>query len=95
MEIAMTRMNGALMVLGLCAIVGGCAPTTLGENWGTAYQTMKANQVSNPAAGEQLDPVVGQDGRVAATAMEAYRKGFEKPDAGLDRSLVTTGVQTK
>jgi hypothetical protein len=83
------------MVLGLCAIVGGCAPTTLGENWGTAYQTMKANQVLNPDAGEQLDPVVGQDGRVAATAMEAYRKGFEKPDAGLDRSLVTSGVQTK
>jgi hypothetical protein len=56
---------------------------------------MKANQVLNPTAGEQLDPVVGQDGRVGTTAMEAYRKGFEKPDAGLDRSVVTTGVQTK
>lgn len=91
----MTRMNGALLVTGLCMIVGGCAPTTLGENWGTAYQTMRANQVLNPDAGEQLDPVVGQDGRVGATAMEAYRKGFEKPDAGLDRSVVTSGVQTK
>jgi hypothetical protein len=56
---------------------------------------MKANQVLNPAAGEQLDPVVGQDGRVAATAMEAHRKGFEKPDAGFNRSVVTSGVQTK
>lgn len=91
----MTRMNWALMMLGLGAIMGGCAPTTLGENWGTAYQAMRANQVLNPAAGEQLDPVVGQDGRVGATAMEAYRKGFEKPDAGLDRSVVTSGVQTK
>ena len=91
----MTRMNSALMLLSLCAIVGGCAPMTLGENWGTAYQTMRVNQALDPSAGEQLDPVVGQDGRVTATAMEAYRKGFEKPDAGLDRSLVTTGVQTK
>lgn len=91
----MTRMWGALGILGLCAIMGGCAPTTLGENWGTAYQTMKANQVLNPDAGEQRDPVVGQDGRVTTTAMEAYRKGFEKPDAGLDRSVVTSGVQTK
>jgi hypothetical protein len=88
-------MKEALVMLGLCTIVSGCAPTTIGENWGTAYQTMKANQVLNPTAGEQLDPVVGQDGRVGTTAMEAYRKGFEKPDAGLDRSVVTTGVQTK
>ncbi len=91
----MTRMREALVMLGLCVIGGGCAPTTLGENWGTAYQTMKANQALDAAAGEQRDPVVGQDGRIGVTAMEAYRKGFEKPDAGLDRSAVTSGVQTK
>ena len=68
-----------MMSLGL--VVGACAPTTIGPNWGTAYQDMRANQVLNPTAGEQLDPVEGQDGKVNAIAMEAYRKDFEKPDA--------------
>lgn len=90
----MTRMNGlwAIMVVGL--MVGACAPTQISPNWGTAYQNMRAKQVLNPAAGENLDSVEGQDGRVTATAMEAYRKNFEKPDAGFDRSMVSSGVKT-
>jgi hypothetical protein len=51
--------------------------------------------VLNPTAGEQLDPVEGQDGKVNAIAMEAYRKDFEKPDAGITRSVVSSGVQTR
>jgi hypothetical protein len=81
--------------MGVGLVVGACAPTTISPNWGTAYQEMRAKQVLNPAAGEQLDPVEGQDGKVNTTAMEAYRKGFEKPDAEFNRSIVSTGVQTK
>lgn len=73
----------------------GCAPTQLGENWGTAYQTAKQNQTLNPDAGENLDPVAGMEGLAAATAMETYRQTFEKPDAQMQKSLVTTGVQTR
>jgi hypothetical protein len=76
-------------------LVIGCAPTQLGENWGAAYQTARERQTLNPAAGEILDPVAGMDGPAAATAMETYRKTFEKPDAQMQKSLVTTGVQTK
>ena len=89
------KLNGILAMIGLGLVVGACAPTTISPNWGTAYQDARAKQVLNPAAGEQLDPVEGQDGKVNATAMEAYRKNFEKPDAGFDRSIVTSGVQTK
>ena len=81
------------MAVGL--MVGACSPTTISPNWGTSYQQMRAHQVLNPMAGENLDPVEGQDGKVTATAMEAYRKNFEKPDAEFDRSIVSTGVQTK
>jgi hypothetical protein len=88
-------MKGILAVIAVGLTIGACAPTTISPNWGTAYQSMRANQVLNPTAGEQLDPVEGQDGRVNATAMEAYRKNFEKPDAEFDRSIVTSGVQTK
>jgi hypothetical protein len=91
----MRTMNRVLVVIGVGLVVGACAPTTISPNWGTAYQEMRAKQVLNPAAGEQLDPVEGQDGKVNATAMDAYRKGFEKPDAEFNRSIVSTGVQTK
>jgi len=91
----MMKLNGILAMIGLGLAIGACAPTTISPNWGTAYQDVLAKQVLNPTAGEQLDPVEGQDGKVSATAMEAYRKGFEKPDAGFDKSIVSSGVQTK
>lgn len=91
----MTRMNGILAVIAVGLMVGACAPTTISPNWGTAYENMRAQQVLNPAAGENLEPVEGQDGKVNAAAMEAYRKGFEKPDAEFNRSIVSSGVQTK
>lgn len=90
----MTRLLWTLTAIaGLMA--AACAPTTISPNWGTAYQQMRASQVLNPTAGEQLDPVEGQDGIANATAMKTYRKTFEKPDAEFQRSIVSTGVQTK
>jgi len=91
----MTKLNGILVLMSLGLVVGACAPTTIGANWGTAYQDMRAKQVLNPTAGEQLDPVEGQDGKLNAIAMEAYRKGFEKPDAMFGKSIVSSGVQTR
>ena len=91
----MRTMNGILAVMTVGLVVGACAaPTTISPNWGTAYQDARAKQVLNPKAGEQLDPVEGQNGKVSATAMEAYRKSFEKPDAGFDKSIVSSGVRT-
>jgi len=89
------KLNGILAMIGLGLVIGACAPTTISPNWGTAYQDAMAKQVLNPTAGEQLDPVEGQNGKVSTTAMEAYRKGFEKPDAGFDKSIVSSGVATK
>lgn len=90
----MTRLVSILtMTAGL--MIGACAPTTISPNWGTAYQQMRTSQVLNPTAGEDLTPVEGQDGKVNATAMETYRKTFEKPDAEFSRSIVSSGVQTK
>lgn len=90
-------MTRVLWILTVTAglMTGACAPTTISPNWGTAYQQMRASQVLDPTAGEQLDPVEGQDGSANATAMKTYRKTFEKPDAEFQRSIVSTGVQTK
>ncbi|MBU6481262.1 MAG: hypothetical protein KGS09_12040 [Nitrospirae bacterium] len=91
----MRTMSVTLTVVGIGLLFGACAPTSLSPNWGKAYQEMRVNQVLDPTAGEQLDPVEGQDGKVNATAMEVYRKSFEKPDAEFNKSAVTSGVQTK
>jgi len=91
----MTKLKGILVMLNLGLIVGACAPTTISPNWGMAYQEARTKQVLNPTAGEQLDPVEGQDGKVNMTAVEAYRKDFEKPDAGFDKSVVSSGIKTR
>ena len=91
----MKNLNITIVTVGAALLLGGCSYSTLSPNWGAAYQEMRATQVLDPAAGEKLDPVEGQDGRINATAMEAYRKGFEKPDAEFDRSVVSSGVKTK
>jgi len=91
----MKTLNVAIAVVGIALSVGACSRATISPNWGVAYQEMRAKQVLDPAAGERLDPVEGQDGRVNATAMEAYRQDFEKPNADLGRSMVSSGVKTQ
>jgi len=91
----MKIMNLAVAIVGVGLLFGACSRATISPNWGVAYQEMRATQVLDPTAGEKLDPVEGQDGKVNATAMEAYRKGFEKPDSDFDRSVVSSGVKTK
>jgi hypothetical protein len=85
----------AVAVIGIAVSFGACSNASISPNWGVAYQQMRAKQVLDPMAGESLEPVEGQDGRVNATAMEAYRKGFEKPETDFDRSIVSSGVKTK
>ncbi|WP_455387712.1 hypothetical protein [Petrachloros mirabilis] len=91
----MSTMSKLLAVISMGVIVGACAPTTISPNWGTAYRDMRAKQTLNPTAGENLEPVEGQDGKVNATAMEAYQKNFENPDAEFNKSIVSSGVQTR
>ena len=82
-------------IVGMGLLLGACTQAPLSPNWGVAYQEMRASQVLNPDAGERLDPVEGQDGKVSATAMEAYRQDFEKPNADFSKSVVSSGVKTQ
>ena len=91
----MKTIQFGIAVVSIGLLVGACSNATISPNWGVAYQDMRAKQVLDPMAGEKLDAVEGQDGRVNATAMEAYRKGFEKPETDFDRSIVSSGVKTK
>ena len=92
--------NLTLILIGVTSLFalvgGGCTrPTTLGANTGIAHNLAKQNQTLDPLAAEKLDPVVGLDGGAAAIEMDTYRKTFENPDASFQKSVVTSGVQTK
>ena len=91
----MKNIYVAVAVVSIGLLVGACSRATFSPNWGLAYQDMRAKQVLDPMAGEKLDPVEGQDGRVNATAMEQYRQKFEKPESDIERSIVSSGVKTK
>ena len=92
-QTSLTFLGLAGLLLLVCS---GCShPTTLGANTGVAYGMATQNQMLNPDAEGNLEPVVGMEGNVAKTAMDHYRTGFEKEGQGLGKSAVASGVQTK
>ena len=50
----------------------------LDMNWGKSLETAKNNQILNPDASENLDPVLGLDGQAAEYTVNKYKKSFEK-----------------
>ncbi|GAB63441.1 MAG: pilus assembly protein [Candidatus Jettenia sp.] len=54
-----------------------CATSRVEKDYGNSFQLVKSNQILNPEAGKNLDPVHGLDGHAALIVMEKYRKGFE------------------
>ena len=69
------------IVIGLIAalsICSGCAGTpVLDRFWGDSLEAAKSNQIMNPEAEENLEPVAGLDGQVAAElVLPSYRKLF-------------------
>jgi hypothetical protein len=70
----------------LFALLSGCAgnlPETkridiLDMSWGKSFESAKNNQILNPDAGKNLDPVVGLDGTAADYAVGKYKESFKK-----------------
>ena len=50
----------------------------LDMNFGKSIETAKNNQVLNPDAGKNLEPVVGLNGEAAEHGVDKYKKSFEK-----------------
>jgi len=72
-----------VIVIIALAISLGCAGNTaqretmLDKHWGKSFESMKYNQILNPDAGKNLDPVVGLDGQAAEQVMDRYREDFK------------------
>jgi len=78
-EVEMMRkyvlLIGSILAL---SIISGCAQTMLDKNWGKSFESAKSNQIANPEAEKNLNPVVGLDGEAAETNMEKYRESFKE-----------------
>ena len=62
--------------------------TLLERNWGRSYESAKYNQMLNPDAGKNLEPVTGADGQTAERAIEKYRKGGSKKQQSKQYGIV-------
>jgi len=86
----MLKCTATVIVIAGLLIAAGCAgPTRLQSDFGTSHKLMHVNQVLNPDASKNLQPVSGMDGVAARNVLERYRKGFEKPSAA---PVYTLGV---
>jgi len=54
--------------------------STLERNWGKSYETAKYNQILNPAADKNLDPVLGLDGQASDYNVGKYKEGFKEKE---------------
>ena len=79
-EVKMTKRCFLLMGLaGIFLISVSCVgPSRLAMDYGTSYKLAKYNQILNPEAEKNLEPVTGFDGGSAQATVGKYRKGFEE-----------------
>jgi hypothetical protein len=76
----MIRVTYLLIALSAIFLISACAgPNRLEEDYGTSIKLSKINQILDPDAEKNLEPVTGMDGRAAQINIDRYRKGFEQP----------------
>ena len=71
------QMTGLVFLL---VFIVGCAPSpiVLHPNFGNSVRWARQSQILNPAASENLKPMVGLHGRSASKAIEQYEKAFDQ-----------------
>jgi hypothetical protein len=101
----MNRQCIMMLLLAFSLLSVGCAgpnqekvtlnpPSRLEMDYGTSFNLMKFNQIANPEAEKNLEPVTGLDGQAAKATLDKYRKDFEKPAAAPAYTL-SIGTETK
>lgn len=66
-------------LVGIFLISVSCAgPSRVEMDYGTSFKLAKFNQILNPEAEKNLEPVTGFDGGAAQATIDRYKKGFEE-----------------
>ncbi|HXU94365.1 MAG TPA: hypothetical protein VFP33_11990 [Gallionella sp.] len=87
-------MSAGLMAV---AVLGGCSATTTphyDEKFGEAANIAKAQQVINPDASQNRNPVKGIDGQSAKSSIDNYHKAYETPTAAPSAGIGIMNVGT-
>jgi hypothetical protein len=87
------RAAAPALALALAGLLAGCAAPTpqFDARFGDAVRSARAQQVVNPGAAANTDPVRGLDGQSARAALERYQKSFAAPAAQGGQSLLGGG----
>jgi hypothetical protein len=69
-------------------LISSCSGTTpnsedsmTNRNWGRSHSTAIYNQMVNPDAGKNLDPVSGLDGTAADNNVKKYQESFKEKES--------------
>ena len=73
--------------------LSACA-SRIDADYGTSYKLAKINQVLNPDAEKNLEPVYGLDGIAVQKVMDKYQTGFEEKKAAPAPIFTIGGVGT-
>lgn len=77
--------------------VFGCSTShhresSLDKNWGRSFETARFNQILNPDAEKNPEPVASLDGIAALNNLDRYRKGFGKSAPAPVYNINLTGL---
>ena len=61
------------------ALTSCAGPSRLEVDYGTSHKLATFNQILDPEAEKNLEPLEGFDGNAARKLVEKYEKDFEKP----------------
>ncbi len=70
---------GAVLVTAVLFTGCGTHMSRRDMDYGTSYKLAKFNQVLDPAAEKNLEPVYGLSGQVAEKVLDKYMMTFERP----------------
>jgi type IV pilus biogenesis protein CpaD/CtpE len=91
LNLKFTPFTLVLSILVSIGLVGCASPAPkLDDNFGKAVNAAKAQQIINPDASLNTDPVAGVDGKAADAAMSRYHRSFVQPVA--TPNVFTIGV---
>mgnify|MGYP001582088091 CR=1 FL=1 len=80
--------------IALLFLLMSCAASRLDMDFGTSSRLLKINQIQNPEAEKNVEPVYGLDGKAAQAITEKYREDFEKSPPPVPSTL-TIGISGK
>ena len=74
-------------------LISSCAqPSRVDKNYGKSVKQALVNQILDPEAERNLEPVTGLDGKAGQASIGKYRKTFEQPREGTQPGQTGTQV---